>query len=113
MQPLMIVGIVVILALLLGVAGNLVGLAWALVVGALIGWLATVITKTDTSYGIVGNILVGLVGSWLGRWFFGGVLGLSSANSAGSFDLVGLIWGVVGAVLLLVIVEYFTSRSRV
>lgn len=72
-----------------------------LLVGALIGWLASMIMKTDEQQGALANIVVGIVGSWLGAWVFGDLLGIGGAVAAGSFNFWGIIWGVVGAVLLI------------
>lgn len=79
----------------------------ALLVGALIGWLASIIMKTDAQQGPLLNIVVGIVGSFLGRWIFGGLLGIGGAAAAGSFSWPGIFWGVLGAVILLAIVNLF------
>jgi uncharacterized membrane protein YeaQ/YmgE (transglycosylase-associated protein family) len=69
-----------------------------LVVGGLIGWLASVIMKTNAQMGVLANILVGIVGSFLGHWL-AGVLGLAVTGPARW--LVAL----VGAILLIAIVR--------
>jgi uncharacterized membrane protein YeaQ/YmgE (transglycosylase-associated protein family) len=79
----------------------------AILVGALIGWIASLIMKTDTQQGAISNILVGIVGSLLGKWLFSDVLGIGGAASAGTFSIIGLIWGVVGAVILIAILRAF------
>jgi uncharacterized membrane protein YeaQ/YmgE (transglycosylase-associated protein family) len=63
--------------------------------------------KTDTQQGAFVNILVGIVGSLLGSWLFGSVLGIGGAMAAGSLSLVGIFWGVVGAVILIAILRAF------
>ncbi|HEY3283040.1 MAG TPA: GlsB/YeaQ/YmgE family stress response membrane protein [Armatimonadota bacterium] len=73
----------------------------ALIVGALIGWIASLIMKTDAEQGTLANIVIGIVGALLGRWIFGDVLGIGGATAAGSFSLSGLLWGVLGAVILI------------
>lgn len=73
----------------------------ALLVGALIGWLASLVAKTDGQQGALANIVIGVIGAALGRWLFGGVLGLGSAGAAGSFSLIGIFWGVLGALVLI------------
>lgn len=73
----------------------------AIVIGALIGWVASLIMRTDEQQGAIANILIGIVGSLLGRWLFADVLGIGGATSAGAFSLAGLFWGVVGAVILI------------
>jgi uncharacterized membrane protein YeaQ/YmgE (transglycosylase-associated protein family) len=73
----------------------------AIIVGGVIGWLASLIMKTSAQQGVILNILVGIFGSVLGAWFFGDILGISSALSSGEFTLVGLLWAVAGAALLI------------
>jgi uncharacterized membrane protein YeaQ/YmgE (transglycosylase-associated protein family) len=78
----------------------------ALIIGALIGWIASLIMKTDAQQGALANIIVGIVGSLLGKWFFGTLLGIGSATSAGSsFNILDLLWGVIGAVVLIAILK--------
>lgn len=72
-----------------------------ILVGALIGWLASKMMGTDEQQGALANIGIGIVGSLLGSWLFGNVLGIGGANTAGSFSFWGLIWGIVGAVILI------------
>lgn len=73
----------------------------AILVGALIGWLASLVMGTDARQGAVANILIGIIGSALGRWLFGDVLNLGGAAAAGSFSIMGIVWGVLGAVVLI------------
>lgn len=76
-----------------------------IIVGALVGWIASMIMKTDEQQGGIANILIGIVGSALGGWLFGDVLGIGGAGSAGTFSFWGLIWGIVGAVVLIFILK--------
>ncbi len=61
--------------------------------------------KTDSQQGTLANIVVGIIGSVLGAWLFGRVLGIGSAAAAGSLTLAGLFWGVLGAALLIAILK--------
>ena len=76
-----------------------------ILVGALIGWLASRMMNTDQQQGALANILIGIVGSVLGSWLFGGVLGIGSAGTAGTLSIGGIIWGVLGAVVLIAILK--------
>ncbi|MCL6262334.1 GlsB/YeaQ/YmgE family stress response membrane protein [Craterilacuibacter sp. RT1T] len=76
-----------------------------LIVGGLIGWLASKVMGTDAQQGIIANVLVGIVGSALGRWIFGSVLGIGAADNAGAFSLTGLGFGILGAVILLFVLK--------
>jgi len=77
----------------------------SIIVGALIGWLASKIMDTDQQQGAGANILVGIVGSLLGSWLFGGVLGIGGAYAAGQLSIWGIVWGVLGAVVLIAILK--------
>lgn len=78
-----------------------------ILVGALIGWLASRMMSTDEQQGALANIGIGIVGSLLGSWLFGGVLGIGSAGAAGTLSIWGIIWGVLGAVVLIALLKAF------
>ena len=82
-----------------------------LIVGGIIGWLASMIMKTDAQQGIILNVVVGIVGSFLGGWLIAPLLGSGTANT-GDFSVMGLIASLIGAVILLAIVNLF-RRGRV
>ncbi len=77
----------------------------AILVGALIGWVASMIMNTDEQQGALANILIGIVGSLLGSWLFGGVLGIGSAGTAGALSIWGIVWGIIGSVVLIGILK--------
>jgi uncharacterized membrane protein YeaQ/YmgE (transglycosylase-associated protein family) len=68
------------------------GILISIIVGGIIGWLASLIMGTGHS--ILINIIVGIVGSALGSWLFGDVLKIGGAKQAGSFNIPGLIFGI-------------------
>ncbi len=76
-----------------------------ILVGALIGWLASKMMSTDEQQGPLANIGVGIVGSLLGSWLFGSVLGIGTATAAGDFSVMGIVWGIVGSVVLIGILK--------
>ena len=83
-----------------------------LIVGGLIGWVASLIMKRDAQQGIILNIVVGIVGSFLGGFLIAPMLGSGTANS-GDFSIMGLLASLIGAVILLAIVNLFTrGRAR-
>lgn len=83
-----------------------------LVVGGVIGWLASIIMKRDAQQGIILNIVVGIVGALLGGWLIAPLLGAGTVNS-GDFSVMGLLASLIGAVILLLIVNLFTrGRAR-
>ena len=77
-----------------------------LVVGGLIGWIASMIMKTDGQQGIVLNVIVGIVGAMLGGWFLSPMLSAGTINS-GSFSAASLGVSLLGAVILLAVVNLF------
>ena len=82
-----------------------------LVVGGLIGWIASKIMNTDAQQGVLLNIVVGIVGSMLSGWFVAPLLGAGTINK-GDFSLGGLFVSLVGAVILLAIVN-LVRRGKV
>ena len=54
-----------------------------LVIGGLIGWLASILMKTNGQMGLLANILVGVAGAYIGGWL-GGVLGISVSGWVGA-----------------------------
>ena len=88
-------------------------LTWiiALVMGGIIGWLASIVMRTDAQQGIFLNIIVGCLGSILGRFLFGSFLGGGHLRGD-AFDPMTLQTAFIGAVLLLAIVN-LVRRGRV
>lgn len=82
----------------------------ALIVGGVAGWLASLVMNRDASMGIFWNIVVGCVGSVIGNVIAGPLLGIS--GSVQSFSLVGLGVAVLGAIVLLGVVNLI-QRGRV
>ena len=70
-----------------------------LVVGGIIGWLASLLMKTNAQMGIIANVIVGIIGSGIGFWL-AGVLGLAAYGS-----IVRWLVAVVGAALLIWILK--------
>lgn len=82
-----------------------------IVVGGLIGWVASMIMKTNAQQGKIMNIVVGLVGALLGGWLISPLVGSGTINQ-GNFSIAGLLVSLGGAVILLAIVNLF-RRGRV
>jgi uncharacterized membrane protein YeaQ/YmgE (transglycosylase-associated protein family) len=81
-----------------------------LVVGGLIGWLASLFMGTDARQGILLNVVVGIVGAVLGGWLLGGLVGAGSINQ-GDFSMPGLLVSFLGAVILLILVRFVRSGA--
>lgn len=71
----------------------------SLIIGGFIGWLASILMKTNAQMGLIANILVGVVGSLLGFWI-AGVLGVAPTGGVFRFVIA-----VAGAVLLIFILR--------
>jgi uncharacterized membrane protein YeaQ/YmgE (transglycosylase-associated protein family) len=76
------------------------GIVIALVLGGLIGWVASILMKTNAQMGLLANIGVGIVGS-LGGGYLAKVLGLGAHGTIG-----GLLIALAGAVLLIVLLRF-------
>lgn len=81
-------------------------IAW-IIFGALAGWLASLLMKTDAEQGAIGNIVVGIVGALLG----GFLVSLFGGAGVTGFNLYSMIVAVLGAVVLLAIVRAFRGKK--
>jgi uncharacterized membrane protein YeaQ/YmgE (transglycosylase-associated protein family) len=81
-----------------------------LVVGGLIGWLASVLMKTNDQQGILLNVVVGIVGAMLGGWLISPLVGVGTINQS-NFSLPALLVSLVGAAILLAIVNLVRRGS--
>jgi uncharacterized membrane protein YeaQ/YmgE (transglycosylase-associated protein family) len=81
-----------------------------LIIGGVVGWLASIVMKRDGSQGIILNIVVGIVGALLGGWLIGPMVGAPSINS-GELSVGSLLVSFLGAVVLLAIVNLISRRS--
>lgn len=84
-------------------------LIW-LVVGGVIGWIASMIMRTDAQQGILLNVVVGIVGALLGGWLISPLLGVGTINQS-NFSIGSLLVSLVGAIILLAIVNLFRRGS--
>jgi uncharacterized membrane protein YeaQ/YmgE (transglycosylase-associated protein family) len=81
-----------------------------LIVGGIIGWVASMIMRTDAQQGMFLNVIVGIVGAALGGWLISPLLGMPSIND-GTFSVGALIVSLIGAVILLAVVNLFRRGS--
>jgi uncharacterized membrane protein YeaQ/YmgE (transglycosylase-associated protein family) len=81
-----------------------------LIVGGIVGWLASLIMKTDAQQGILLNVVVGIVGAFLGGWLISPLVGMGTINEG--FSIGSLVVSLIGAIILLAIVNLF-RRGRV
>ncbi|HKT84755.1 MAG TPA: GlsB/YeaQ/YmgE family stress response membrane protein [Novosphingobium sp.] len=81
-----------------------------LLIGGVIGWLASILMRTDMQQGIFLNIVVGIIGSLIAGVVLTPLLGGAPITS-GNFDLMSLFVSFLGAVILLAIVNLFRRGS--
>ena len=86
------------------------GAGWigTLLIGAIAGWIAEKVMKTDM--GIIMNIVIGVIGSYIGA-FLANLLGLRLGELFQGWFLGNLIVAAVGAIILLFVVKMVRSRS--
>ncbi len=70
-----------------------------LIIGGVVGWLASIVMKTNAQMGMIANVLVGIVGSFVGSWA-AGALGLAPTGG-----VVRFVVAIVGAVILIFILR--------
>ena len=75
------------------------GLIITIIVGAIVGWLASMVMKTNAQMGSIANILVGIVGAWIGTWL-AGLLGIAATNA-----IVSVVIALVGACILIALLK--------
>ncbi|WHF51588.1 GlsB/YeaQ/YmgE family stress response membrane protein [Chryseobacterium gotjawalense] len=77
------------------------GILWTLIIGAVAGWLGSQIFKGG-SLGLIGNIIVGIIGGFIGYWLLGTLFGTAVIGQ--------ILTGAVGAIVLLAIINLLSGR---
>lgn len=77
-----------------------------LIIGGVVGWLASIIMKTNAQMGVIANVLVGVVGSILGFWL-AGLLGIAPTGS-----IVRFMVALGGALLLIYLLDKIGILKR-
>jgi uncharacterized membrane protein YeaQ/YmgE (transglycosylase-associated protein family) len=80
-----------------------------IVIGGVIGWLASIVMKTNDQQGKLMNVVVGVVGAFLGGVLLGRLFGTGTINQ-NDFSMSSLLVSFLGAVVLLAIVRMFRGR---
>lgn len=78
-----------------------------LVVGVIVGWLAGIVVK-GRGFGLIGNIVIGVIGALIGGWLAGALFNISDPISG--FNLTTIIVAFLGAVLVLFVARLIRSR---
>ena len=85
-------------------------LLW-LIVGGIVGWLASILMRTNGQQGLILNIVVGIVGAFVASYFLSPMFGVSTINQ-GNYSMPAILLSIGGAVVLLAVVN-LASRGRV
>ena len=80
------------------------GIILMLVIGGVIGWLASIVMRTDAQQGIILNVVVGIVGAFLGGFLLSPLIG-GAPITTGALDVRSLMVSFLGAMILLAIVN--------
>ena len=78
-----------------------------LIIGGICGWLASMIMRTDGQQGIILNVIVGIVGAFIAGLFHGG----GTINNSNPLDISNFLWSLLGAVVLLAVVNLVRRGS--
>lgn len=87
------------------------GLILTLVLAAIVGWVASIIMKTDGQMGWIANIVVGIVGGFIGTTLLGFIAPASPTDNG--FSLMGIVVGVIGACLAIFVWQAIAGRRYV
>ena len=85
-------------------------LLW-LIVGGILGWLASIVMKRNDQMGMFLNVIVGIVGAFLGGLLLAPLFGTGTINQS-DFSIGSLFVSFLGAVILLAIVNFFRGRRH-
>lgn len=77
------------------------GIILWIIFGGLVGWVASMIMKTDAQQGIILNIIVGIVGAVIGGW----IMSFFGQGDVNGFNLYSFIVALIGATILIAIVK--------
>jgi uncharacterized membrane protein YeaQ/YmgE (transglycosylase-associated protein family) len=81
-----------------------------IIIGGLIGWVASIVMKTNAQQGFFLNVVVGIVGALLGGWFLAPLFGTGTINQD-NFSLPAVFVSFLGALILLAIVNLVRRKS--
>jgi uncharacterized membrane protein YeaQ/YmgE (transglycosylase-associated protein family) len=89
-------------------SGVMTFILW-IVIGGILGWLASIVMKTNAEQGMLLNIIVGIVGAFLGGLLLAPLFGTGTINQS-DFSIGSLFVSFLGAIILLAIVNFFRRR---
>ena len=78
-----------------------------IIFGAIVGWIASLIMRTNDEQGAIANIIIGIVGAFIG----GAVSNLLGGPDVSGFNLTSMIVAVLGAVILIFFIRMLSGRK--
>ena len=84
-------------------------IAW-IVLGAIAGYLAGFLVRGDEGLGVIGHIVLGIIGAIVGGFLASALFNVDAIN--GPFDLSSIVTAVIGAIIVVVVVNAATGRTR-
>ena len=87
------------------------GLIITLLLAGLVGWIASLIMKTDAQMGWIANVVVGIIGGFIGTWLLGTFAPATPTDNG--LSLSGIIVGVIGACIAIFIWQLLAGRRAV
>lgn len=82
----------------------------AIVGGLIVGWVINAVSSRNVSIWL--DLLVGAIGGVIGQWFFGVALGIGRDASPTAYAWLGLVWGIIGALVIDGIVRAFMGTGE-
>jgi uncharacterized membrane protein YeaQ/YmgE (transglycosylase-associated protein family) len=82
------------------------GILFWIIFGGLVGWVASLVMGTDSQQGIILNIVVGIIGAFIGGW----LAGVMGGTGVTGFNLYSFAVATIGAIVLIIIVKAVTRR---
>lgn len=82
-----------------------------IVVGGILGWVASMIMRTNAQQGILLNVVVGVIGALLGGWLIAPLFGTGTINQ-NDFSIGSLVVSLLGSVILLAIVNLYQRGAQ-
>jgi uncharacterized membrane protein YeaQ/YmgE (transglycosylase-associated protein family) len=86
-------------------------IAW-IVLGAIAGWIAGMLVKGDERWGVIGHIVLGIVGAIVGGFLAQTLFGVNTGAGSGDINIMSIVVAVIGAVLVVLVVNMLTGRRR-
>jgi uncharacterized membrane protein YeaQ/YmgE (transglycosylase-associated protein family) len=77
-----------------------------LAIGGLVGWIASLVMRTDAQQGVFLNVIVGIVGAFIAGWFISPLVGVPTINQD-ALSVGAIVVSFIGAVILLAVVNLF------